>query len=119
MVYPAANKQGFEVQLWGQLHREVVGLDGIQLIRIADTQPMEEKLPLRNGVIGQKAIRYTENPEGKLCTGRLEEAAQGNRCATLTPAKRKEILRNPLDKNGINWGITKSLQKGKLYVIIL
>lgn len=36
MVYPAANEQGFEMQLWGQPHREVVELEGIQLIRIAD-----------------------------------------------------------------------------------
>lgn len=46
IVYPAANEQGFEMKLWGQPRREVVEMEGVQLIRIADPQTAEEKLPL-------------------------------------------------------------------------
>ncbi len=34
MVYPAANEQGFEMSLFGQPHREMVDLEGVQLIRV-------------------------------------------------------------------------------------
>lgn len=36
MVYPAANEQGYEMCLFGQPHREVVDLEGIQLIRVVN-----------------------------------------------------------------------------------
>lgn len=45
MVYPAANEQGFEMKLWGQPHRELVELEGIQLIRIADSAHTD-KIPV-------------------------------------------------------------------------
>lgn len=34
MVYPAANEQGFGMDIFGQPHREVVDLEGVQLIRV-------------------------------------------------------------------------------------
>lgn len=34
MLYPAANEQGFEMRLFGQPHREVVDLEGVQLVRV-------------------------------------------------------------------------------------
>lgn len=46
MVYPASNEQGFEMKLWGQPHRQVVELEGIQLIQIADGSPTSGEIPI-------------------------------------------------------------------------
>ena len=42
MVYPAANEQGFGMCFFGQPHREVVDLEGVQLIRVVDEENSRE-----------------------------------------------------------------------------
>lgn len=37
-VYSDANEQGFSMRLFGMPHREAIDVEGIQLIRISDTQ---------------------------------------------------------------------------------
>lgn len=42
-VYSDANEQGFSMRLFGMPHREAVDMEGIQLIRISDTQSEYKK----------------------------------------------------------------------------
>ena len=35
---PCDNEQGFEMRIFGQPHREVVDMEGIQLIRVSDEE---------------------------------------------------------------------------------
>lgn len=44
MVYPAANEQGFEMAIFGQPHREVIDLEGVQLIRVSNDENQTEPL---------------------------------------------------------------------------
>ena len=38
VAFPSANEQGFEMRIFGQPHREVVDMEGIQLIRVSDEE---------------------------------------------------------------------------------
>lgn len=50
MVYPSANEQGFGMCIFGQPHREVIDLEGVQLIRVVNEENRNEimfdELPL-------------------------------------------------------------------------
>lgn len=50
MVYPMNNEQGFAMCFWGQPHREVVEIEGVQLIQVVDSDNgrdiAEERSPL-------------------------------------------------------------------------
>jgi CRISPR-associated protein Cas2 len=47
LIYPTDNEQGFTITTAGQRRREIVDLDGLQLIRFnASEQPQELHVPL-------------------------------------------------------------------------